>query len=775
MDQNSRGKDGGPLGAGGETSRRGAGTEESQVTVAIEGQDGMTEPEGTHDTLRSLIEEREHYEMDHRTSLVKQLWKATKTYIPRLNLPSVLRDNYFTSKSWAETLASDAAAGFVVAVLLIPQGMAYAALANIDAKFGLISSAVAVLVFCLFGSSKHLAVGPTALMSLLTAEALHEFGIDPIAEPKRQILGATTLAFLVGLFTLILGIAKAGHLASFFSRPVLKSFTTSAAIVIASSQLNKLFGIPSRRSSAVYNIWIHVIENLENAQPETIYLAIESIALLLGLKYGKKHLLRYIERLPEVRQQRLLWLQRVGKTFPTPLVVVVVNILIVWGFSLDEDVKVVGKLDSGWVSRDDIFIGDIAHFTITMLPSVIVISILGFIESFSVAKTYALKSGDKLDADQELVGLGFANAVGGLLGAFPTTGGLSRTAVHADAGVKTQVSGLISGVLLLLVIFFLLPLFELLPEVTLASIIIVAITGMVDFSVPVRLWKINRSDFSAWCVTFLLTLLVGVEPGVLFGTLFSLLVVLKNASRPHWAVLGLLKSSSPDNPVYRNTKNYPYSTEEEPGVRILRFDSQLFFANSEYFVTNVTELGTHKIDWMDMQLEWLEPKVVAIDMGSVANIDYTSLQVLRELPATMKKVAVAERKRSIRRLNRLKEENASEEAKIDGLITTLQDFVNLQVPAIVLFTVRIPIIRGILSMKHALGESTKIDHVVLDSTAATSQDHIPYFVVASAENARMLIFMDHGLQTSLDLPQGMRILKKLLGIHFFDARKADVE
>jgi MFS superfamily sulfate permease-like transporter len=249
---------------------------------------------------------------------------------------------------------------------------------------------------------------------------------------------------------------------------------------------------------------------------------------------------------------------------------------------------------------DDIFIGDVGRFTITMLPAVIVISIVEFIESFSVAKTYALKSGDKLDADQELVGLGFANTVGGIVGAFPTTGGLSRTAVHADAGVKTQLSGFISGVLLLLVIFFLLPLFELLPEVTLASIIIVAITGMMGFSVPVRLWRINRSDFFVWCLTFLLTLLVGVEPGVLFGTLFSLLVVLRNASRPHWAVLGLLKGSTPDNPVYRNIKYYPYSTQEEPGVRILRFDSQLFFANSEFFVSNVTELGTHKIDWINL-------------------------------------------------------------------------------------------------------------------------------------------------------------------------------
>lgn len=217
-------------------------------------------------------------------------------------------------------------------------------------------------------------------------------------------------------------------------------------------------------------------------------------------------------------------------------------------------------------------------------------------ESVSVAKTYALKRSEDIDVDQELVGLGAANLFGGLLGAFPLTGGISRTAVNADAGARTQAAGLFTGCILTIIIFSMLPLLKNLPDVTLAAIIIVAVAGMMDFSIPFKLWRVNKGDFSSWLITIALTLIVGVEPGIVFGTLFSLLVVLKRAGRPHYAVLGRMKSSDASVPVYRNIRNYPYSTVEEENIRLLRFDNHLFFANAEYFADCVTKLALPSID-----------------------------------------------------------------------------------------------------------------------------------------------------------------------------------
>ena len=243
------------------------------------------------------------------------------------------------------------------------------------------------------------------------------------------------------------------------------------------------------------------------------------------------------------------------------------------------------------------FLDDMADFLAQMFPSIIIVALLGIVESVSGAKTWALKLGHRLQINQELVGLGAMNLIGGFFGSFPSDGSISRTAVQASVGSKTTVSGLFAGTLLTFVLFFLLGLFEKLPNVTLAVMIIVAVFGMMDFNMPLQLWKINRRDFFPWAVTFILTVVAGVKPGVIFGTIFSLVIVLQFASKPPYDVLGKYKTPDGLTEVYRSKKNHPFSVVEEDEVKLLRFESHLFFANSEYFTDVVGQVVIPAIDW----------------------------------------------------------------------------------------------------------------------------------------------------------------------------------
>lgn len=234
------------------------------------------------------------------------------------------------------------------------------------------------------------------------------------------------------------------------------------------------------------------------------------------------------------------------------------------------------------------------------LPGVLIITIIGFLESISSAKVIALKFGYSVDSTQELMGLGIANIVAPL-GLFPSTGSLSRTSVNAETGGQTQMSSILSGGLLAIVVFSILPWFESLPEVTLACIIIVAVIGMADTHTPFQLWKTDKADFMVWLATFVLTLTLGVEAGILFGTLLSVIFVLKVSARPHYAIIGRVKQEGGgfiDNsdPIYRNVIHYGDVTVEDPHVRIIRFDSQLFFANSEFFQEKVSDLALPEMD-----------------------------------------------------------------------------------------------------------------------------------------------------------------------------------
>jgi sulfate permease, SulP family len=440
-----------------------------------------------------------------------------------------------------DDLSGDLVAGLTVGVMLIPQGMAYSLLAGLPPIFGLYASLVPLVVYAMFGSSRHLAVGPVAMISLLVAAS-----VGPLADgdPARYIELAVLLALMVGVIQFVLGIVRFGFLTNFLSHPVLTGFTSAAALIIGFSQLKHLLGISIPRSN-------HVHEIILNATA-TLVVGLANIGILIGLKQWKK-------------------------TFPGALVVVILGTVVVWQLGLsDGGMKIVGVVPGGLPSFSLPSV-DLASIK-ALIPAALTIALVGFMESIAVAKVYATKHRYKVDSNQELVGLGLANILGSLFQSFPTTGGFSRTAVNEQAGARTNLAAVLSAAVIALTLVFLTSLFFYLPNAVLAAIIMVAVFGLMDFKEMKFLWRVDRKDFFLMFATFLATLGLGIEEGIMVGVIVSLVMVIHQSSTPHMAFLGRLPGTS----TYRNVARNPDARPDE-GVCIIRMDSTLYFANAEFF------------------------------------------------------------------------------------------------------------------------------------------------------------------------------------------------
>lgn len=451
------------------------------------------------------------------------------------------------------TFRNDLVAGLTVGVMLIPQGMAYALIAGMPPIYGLYASLVPITIYALFGTSRQLSVAPVAMMSLLTAA-----GVGPLAgdDIERYIALALILALMVGVIQLTMGLIRFGFLTNFLSHPILAGFTSAAALIIGLSQLKHLLGVEIPRSHHIHEILFHAIQQIGDVHTITLGIGLLGIALLIGLKKWKK-------------------------AFPGALVVVVLSTLVVWGLSLSSDgVKIVGAVPGGLPS----FQIPLLSWTDMqmLLPTALAISLVGFMESIAVAKVYANKNRYEIDANQELIGLGLANIFGSLFQSFPTTGGFSRTAVNAQGGAKTQISALITAGIIGLTLLFLTPLFYNLPNAILAAIVMVAVFGLIDWKEAVHLWKVDHKDFGLMMLTFLATLGLGIEQGILVGVIASLIIVVQQSSKPHTAIEGRL----PGTTSYRNILRNPQA-ELDPGVTIFRMDASLYFANTAHFKDKV--------------------------------------------------------------------------------------------------------------------------------------------------------------------------------------------
>ncbi len=501
-----------------------------------------------------------------------------KKYIPALEwIPNYKRSD----------LSGDLSAGLIVAIMLIPQGMAYAMLAGLPPVIGLYASTIPLFIYALFGTSRQLAVGPVAMVSLLVLT-----GVSTFAEPgsEEYISLVLLLMLMIGIIQLLMGLFRLGFLVNFLSHAVISAFTSAAAIIIGLSQLKHLIGVKLEADKDVFKIVTEAILRSSEINVVAFSIGIVSIITLILMK-------RFIPKIPG------------------PLLVVVGSILVVYLFNFQSlGVKIVGEVPSGLPT----FSMPTFEYQaiISLLPIAITISLIGFMESIAMAKAIATKEKYKVVPNKELVALGLANTGGAFFSAYPVTGGFSRSAVNYQAGAKTPLATLVTASLVTLTLLFFTGLFYYLPNAVLAAIIMVAVYGLIDLKEAKYLFKVRSLDGITWAITFIATLVFGIEQGILIGVGFSLVVFIGRSAYPHVAELGHLKEEN----VYRNVLRYSNAIVT-PKVLIFRFDASLYFANMTFFENKLSERMAEKP----------ETKWVVLDFTGVNSIDAVALHSLKEL------------------------------------------------------------------------------------------------------------------------------------------------
>jgi len=461
-----------------------------------------------------------------------------------------------------ETLSNDVIAAVIVTIMLIPQSLAYALLAGLPPEAGIYASILPIILYAVFGTSRALAVGPVAVVSLMTAAA-----IGNIAETGTMgyAIAALTLAFLSGAILLVMGVFRLGFLANFLSHPVIAGFITASGILIAASQLKHILGIRADGHS-LFDLLVSLLSHLGETNWITLVIGVAATAFLFWVRKGLKPLLRKAGLGPKLADVA---------TKAGPVAAVFVTTLATWGLGLNgHGVAIVGDVPQSLPpltlpSLDPSLVGQL------FIPALL-ISIIGFVESISVAQTLAAKRRQRIDPDQELIGLGAANLGAAFTGGFPVTGGFSRSVVNFDAGAETPAAGAYTALGLALAAVALTPLVYFLPKATLAATIIVAVLSLVDFSILRKTWAYSRADFFAVAATILLTLGFGVETGVSAGVILSIGLHLYKTSRPHVAEVGLV----PGTHHFRNVMRHKVQTDDS--VLTLRVDESLYFVNARF-------------------------------------------------------------------------------------------------------------------------------------------------------------------------------------------------
>lgn len=512
-----------------------------------------------------------------------------KKFFPILNwLP-----NY--QKQW---LGGDVFAGLTVGVMLIPQGMAYALIAGLPPVYGLYASVVPQLIYAIFGTSRQLSVAPVAMDSLLVAT-----GVSVLATEGSEayVTYAIMLAFFMGATQLLLGLIRMGFITNLLAKPVISGFTSAAALIIGLNQLKYLLGVEIEKSNQVINILINAVKSINETHLLTLGIGLSGIVLIKLLK----------KYLPKV---------------PGALLVVVMGILTVGGLGLaDQGVSIVREVPSGLPS---FFMPDLSMETIQkLLPLSLTIAVVAFMEAYSVAKAIEAKRRDyKVMPNQELIALGASNVVGAFFQSYPVTGGFSRSAVNNQSGANTPLSSIISAILVALTLLFLTPLFYNLPHAILASIIMVAVSSLVDVAYAKELWKTNKVEFALLLATFIITLQFSMVPGIVSGIILSILILLFKAANPHMAILGKVKGFK----EYRNVKRFK-DLQIWENVLVIRIDAPFAFVNIQTIkdkLLNELENSQGKLTHM------------VIDASSVAYIDATAVFGLKDLLATLKEKEV---------------------------------------------------------------------------------------------------------------------------------------
>ena len=457
---------------------------------------------------------------------------------------------------------NDLFAAVIVTIMLVPQSLAYAMLAGLPPVVGLYASILPLVAYALFGTSRTLAVGPVAVVSLMTAAA-----VAPIAAAgsAAYVTAAVTLAFLSGLVLLAMAVLRLGFLANFLSHPVISGFITASGILIAASQLKHILGIRAE-GDTLPHIVAALAQGIGGANLPTLVIGVAATGFLFWARRSLKALLRRAGLGPRMADL----LAKAG-----PLAAIILSIAAVVLLGLDQaGVRIVGEIPAG-LPPFALPSFDPALW-MELLPAAVLISLVGFVESVSVAQTLAAKRRQRIVANQELVGLGTANIASAISGGYPVTGGFARSVVNFDAGAATPLAGAATALGILGATLFLTPLFRYLPQAVLAATIIVAVLSLVDLAAIRRTFAYSKADFAAMAATIALVLLVGVEAGIVAGVALSLLLFLWRTSTPHMAIVGQV----PGSEHFRNVDRHAVITD--PAILSLRVDESLYFANARY-------------------------------------------------------------------------------------------------------------------------------------------------------------------------------------------------
>lgn len=511
-----------------------------------------------------------------------------------------------------QSFAGDTMAGLIVAIMLVPQGMAYALLAGLPPEVGLYASIVPLVFYGLLGSSRALAVGPVAIVSLMVATTLGEIAE---AGDAGYIAGAVLLAFLSGAILLGMGLARLGFLVNYLSHPVISGFSSAAALVIGFSQLKHLLGFDIPRSHLITETITHAVTHIGQVNLATLTIAAVSLFILIGWKSKLSNWLVAL-KVPDAL------VDPIAKS--GPLVAVALTTIAVWVMALNQsaNVSIVADVPAGLPPLTlPAFEVDLIQ---TLLPAAFLISVVGFLESVSVAKTLASKRRQKIDANQELIALGAANIGASLTGGYPVTGGFSRSLVNFTAGAVTPLASIITAALIALTVLLLTPLLYFLPKATLAAIIVVAVANLIDTHTLREAWRYNKADAASLIATFVAVLTIGIELGIVFGAGLSIALYLWRTSRPHMAEVGRVEGTE----HYRNVLRHEVQTH--PDILAVRVDESLYFANTAFLED---ELLARVADHPQI-------KHLVLIMSAVNFIDASALETLETLTERLRDAGV---------------------------------------------------------------------------------------------------------------------------------------
>lgn len=500
-----------------------------------------------------------------------------------MNIKSILPILDWLPNYKKQHLRGDINAGLTVGIMLIPQGMAYAMLAGLPPIYGLYTAIVLLLVYSIFGTSRQLGVGPVAIDSLLVAVTVSQFAL---AESAQYINLAILLAFMVGCIHIIMSLLRLGLLVNFLSHPVISGFTSAAAIIISISQLKHLMGIDLGQGQ-LYNVLWEAFQNLGQINPYTLAIGLSGMLIIILAK-------------------------RFTPSIPAPLIVVIVGILAVWGLGLDQQgVSIVKEIPKGLPTPQfPVMLFDLTSIQ-QLFPSAVTIALVAFMEAIAISKAMQARHNDyKIDPNQELLALGMANMLGSFFQSFSGTGGFSRSAVNDQAGAKTNLAAIISASFVILTLLFLTPLFYYLPKAVLASIIMVAVFKLISVQDALDLWKKgHRRDFFILIITFFATLIIGIQKGILTGVLLSIIGTLYDTLYPKISLNDALLVEIPKN------------------VLIIRFEEQLYFANSNHFKEKMEAILQEK---MTIQNDAMINFVI-IDGTQIHKMDSTGERALESI------------------------------------------------------------------------------------------------------------------------------------------------